>query len=299
MNRLRSTRVYAALLLLMLVLGSAQISAQALRAVPGEVLTIDHPGPLQAIDLVDADGRRIGRFRSFRTNDYLDGQGSVRVLVPLSSMIEPGEYELRYHSAAGTAEEIRQIKIEPREFRRETIPLNYSLTELRSSDDPKKYEQALAIQKIYARFNSDLVLGTLQLGFPLPKKDSGEYRITSYYGDRRVFSYSDESTARSIHTGIDFAADIGTPVLAAGRGRVVLAADRIISGYSVVIEHMPGMYTVYFHLHQLEVESGEVVQAGQRIGTVGMSGLATGPHLHWEVRVQGVAVDPAMLTQIE
>ncbi|MFW6361587.1 MAG: M23 family metallopeptidase [Spirochaetota bacterium] len=299
MNRFSSTRTYAALLLLLLLIGSAEAASQALRAVPGEVLTIDYPEPLRAIELLDAEGRSIGRFKSFRTNDYLDGQGSVRVLIPLSSLMEAGEYELQYHSAAGSIEKTRPLKVVPREFRSETIPLDYSLTELRSSDDPEKYEQALTIQEIYARFNADRVMGTLQLDFPLPKKDSGEYRITSYYGDRRIFAYSDESTARSIHTGIDFAADVGTPVLAAGRGRVVLAADRIISGYSVVIEHMPGMYTVYFHLHQLEVETGELVETGQKIGTVGMSGLATGPHLHWEVRVQGVAVDPAMLTQIE
>ena len=191
------------------------------------------------------------------------------------------------------------MQVESRRFRSETIPLNYSLTELRSSDDPQKYEQAIAIQRIYASFNAERVLGSLSFRFPLPEKEAGRYRITSYYGDRRLFSYADERTARSIHTGIDFAAPVGTPVLAAEAGQVVLASDRIISGYSVVIEHLPGVYSIYFHLDQLSVKKGQSVDAEQEIGTVGMSGLATGPHLHWEVRVHGVAVDPAMLTQLK
>jgi murein DD-endopeptidase MepM/ murein hydrolase activator NlpD len=67
----------------------------------------------------------------------------------------------------------------------------------------------------------------------------------------------------------------------------------------VVIGHLPGVYTVYFHLKELDVKPGQIVEKGQRIGSVGVSGLATGPHLHWEVRVNGVAVDPRELTQSE
>ena len=306
MNARTTDSIYRAFILLFLFfvpfvagVSANPLQSEVLQAVPGEVLTIGYQGPLEAIELIDQAGQSIGRYRSFRTNSSTVGQGRLRVLIPLSSHMDPGEYELRFHTAAGSGPENRQLEIIRREFRSETIPLNYSLSELRSSDDPQKYEQALAIQKVYATFNADQVLWGANLRIPLPGKGSGKYRITSHYGDRRIFSYSDGSTARSIHSGIDFAAAVGTPVLAAGRGRVVLAAASIISGYSVVIEHLPGVYTVYFHLDQLTVKRGQLVDSGQRIGTVGMSGLATGPHLHWEVRVHGVAVDPAMLTQIE
>lgn len=299
MNTRTSTCAYAALSLLLLFTGAVGLSAEALQAKPGEVITIEQRGPLEAIELVSAEGESIGRFKSYRRNDRADGQRNVRVLIPLSSRLDPGEYELRYHGVRDSVADVRSLKIVPRDFRKETIQLNYSLSELRSSDDPKKREQARSIQEIYATFNAERTRGSLNLRLPLPKKDSGEYRITSHYGDRRIFSYSDGSSARSIHTGIDFAADEETPVLAAGRGRVVLAADRVISGYSVVIEHLPGAYSIYFHLNTLEVERGDFVESGQKIGTVGSSGLATGPHLHWEVRVHGVAVDPARLTQLE
>jgi murein DD-endopeptidase MepM/ murein hydrolase activator NlpD len=73
---------------------------------------------------------------------------------------------------------------------------------------------------------------------------------------------------------------------------VVLAKERIITGNSVVIEHLPGVFSLYYHLQDIEVQEGQRLFQGQRIGTVGMTGLATGPHLHWELRVSGVAVDP-------
>jgi len=280
-----------------------------LQAHPGEVLTIDsnEEKKLHTVEVHSPGGKQVGTFQSFyiRNPDTAGPSNSAiqrgikRVLVPFSSTADTGTYRLSFFTESGEVFEERSIEIVEREFRSETIALNYSLSELRSSDDPEKYNQAVMIQSIYGTFNSDRLPGGLNFRVPLPVKESGEYRITSHYGDRRIFSYSDGRSARSIHSGIDYAAPVETPVVSAEKGRVVLAEDRIISGYSVVIEHMPGVYSIYFHLHSLEVKKGEMVEKGERIGTVGMTGLATGPHLHWEVRVNGVAVDPAMLTQID
>jgi murein DD-endopeptidase MepM/ murein hydrolase activator NlpD len=95
------------------------------------------------------------------------------------------------------------------------------------------------------------------------------------------------------HTGIDYPAPAGTPVGAAGRGRVVSAAwDSGGYGKLVVIEHPQGVRSAYAHLSSTAVRSGQWVVAGTRVGTVGATGFATGPHLHFEVRVGGAAVDP-------
>ena len=76
-----------------------------------------------------------------------------------------------------------------------------------------------------------------------------------------------------------------------------MASERIITGFTVVIEHLPGLYSLYYHLDSLSVREGQRVSQGDRIGTVGSTGLATGPHLHWEVRSAGVAVDPDLLVK--
>jgi murein DD-endopeptidase MepM/ murein hydrolase activator NlpD len=96
-----------------------------------------------------------------------------------------------------------------------------------------------------------------------------------------------------MHTGLDFTAGAGTPVLAAGRGCVVSAGwDAGGYGNLVVIAHRAGMTSAYAHLGSIAVRPGRCLVAGVRIGTVGATGHATGPHLHFELRVRGAAVDP-------
>jgi murein DD-endopeptidase MepM/ murein hydrolase activator NlpD len=120
-------------------------------------------------------------------------------------------------------------------------------------------------------------------------------RRTSHFGDRRTYRYVDGASANAVHWGIDIAAPTGTPVRAGGAGRVVMVADRVISGNTVVIEHLPGVYGLHYHLDETRVEAGDTVSATDIVGTVGATGLATGPHLHWEVRVSRVPVEPEVL----
>jgi murein DD-endopeptidase MepM/ murein hydrolase activator NlpD len=71
-----------------------------------------------------------------------------------------------------------------------------------------------------------------------------------------------------------------------------MAENRISTGYSIVIEHLPGLYSLYYHLSKMDVKEGDMVKKGQLIGLSGSTGLATGPHLHWEMRLNGEAVRP-------
>ena len=76
-----------------------------------------------------------------------------------------------------------------------------------------------------------------------------------------------------------------------------MAESRISSGLSVVIEHMPGLYSLYYHLDSMNVKVGDMVKSGDKVGLSGSTGLATGPHLHWEVRLNGEAVNPDFFTE--
>lgn len=97
----------------------------------------------------------------------------------------------------------------------------------------------------------------------------------------------------ALHTGLDFPADVGTPILAAAGGMVVSTGTHPAYGYMVEIEHGNGLLTRYAHTSKILVKSGDLVKRGQTIALVGNSGRSTGPHLHFEVLVEGVPQNPA------
>lgn len=120
-----------------------------------------------------------------------------------------------------------------------------------------------------------------------------EGRMSSPYGVLSIY----QGRVSGFHGGADFAADAGTPVRAAGRGIVRVAELLPLSGNAVMIDHGWGVLTLYMHMHELRVAAGQRVERGDIVGLVGSTGLSTGPHLHWELRVNGVKVDPLPWTK--
>jgi murein DD-endopeptidase MepM/ murein hydrolase activator NlpD len=94
------------------------------------------------------------------------------------------------------------------------------------------------------------------------------------------------------HSGTDFPADYGTPVLAAGTGKVIFAGRFSGYGNCVQIDHGNGVITLYGHMRKIEVKKDQILSAGDRVGQVGSTGRATGPHLHFEIRLDNRPVDP-------
>jgi murein DD-endopeptidase MepM/ murein hydrolase activator NlpD len=123
--------------------------------------------------------------------------------------------------------------------------------------------------------------------FRLPLK--GEPRVSAPFGQRRSYN---GGPVTSYHSGIDYSADKGEPVRAPITGTVVLAEPLQVRGKVVVLDHGLGVFSGFWHLSRIDVEVGQVMGRGERVGLVGNSGLSTGPHLHWEIRVRGVPVQP-------
>ena len=127
-----------------------------------------------------------------------------------------------------------------------------------------------------------------RFGLPVPGK------VVSEFGKRSV--YNGES--RGVHSGTDFRGAVGTRVRAPNAGRVALAADLYYSGKTVLIDHGQGLYSHLGHLSAILVTEGEAVIGGQVVGRVGATGVVTGPHLHWSVRLAGTRVDPLSLVHV-
>ena len=113
--------------------------------------------------------------------------------------------------------------------------------------------------------------------------------ITSPFGTMRSY---DGGPPSSYHNGLDIGNYSGTLIIAPAAGRVVVAEELVVRGNCIIIDHGWGLHTSYFHMSAVLVEPGTMVQQGDPIGRMGSTGLATGSHLHWEVRVGMVTVDP-------
>ncbi len=215
---------------------------------------------------------------------------SYWALVGIGAIAPIGPYVLELTATDGTGKTTRAsqlVQVVAGDFVTEQIIL--------SSETSKLLDPAL-IRAENERLSQVFATFTRQQWWEGPFRVplQGPLRVTSAFGTRRSYSGGPPT---SYHGGIDYGAETGTPVLAAGRGRVVLAEELTVRGKAVIIDHGLGVYSSYYHLAEITVEAEQKVERGNPIGKVGSTGLSTGSHLHWGIRVGGVCVDPLQWTR--
>jgi murein DD-endopeptidase MepM/ murein hydrolase activator NlpD len=177
------------------------------------------------------------------------------------------------------------LDILPREFSVQHLTLPPGMVDLDPETERRALAEAATLRSIY----ESVAPGRLWSGSfarPVPGSEPG-----TGFGSRRVIN----GKPRAPHTGVDYSAPRGTPVLAANAGRVALVAEFFFPGRLVIVDHGLALYTLYFHLDRALVTEGQHVTRGQQIGTVGATGRATGPHLHFGVHAGGARLDPTSL----
>ena len=267
----------APLLVFCAVLGLRSVSAYGYdlpheSAVPGgiKIIRLDDHGAAQPY--VDADGERALVIQ--------DGSAWVAVIgIPLAAPL--GARKVTVRGASGREEldftvgnkvyASQSLKVAPRQ-------VNLSKADLeRSIREHARIEHALGIY-------SEPPPESLLFRQPVPGPRS------SSFGLRRIFN----GESRTPHSGMDIAAPTGTPVLVPIAGTVVDTGDYFFTGNTVFIDHGRGFISMYCHLSAIDVTMGQRLSAGTRIGAVGMTGRATGPHLHWALSLNRVWVDPEL-----
>ncbi|MBE8189863.1 MAG: M23 family metallopeptidase [Candidatus Thioglobus sp.] len=116
---------------------------------------------------------------------------------------------------------------------------------------------------------------------------------TSTFGLKRFFN----GVARRPHTGIDYAGDTGTLIKSPADGKIILVGDYFFNGKAIFIDHGQGLISVYIHLNKHLVKLGQRIKQGDSIGTIGQTGRATGPHLHWGIYLNQTVINPNLLLQ--
>lgn len=227
---------------------------------------------------------------------------SYYALVPISHNVKPGQYEfnVEFMYNEDLLEKERRIlqnsaiklDIQQRSFYKEEVKLNKKLARRKATPaSPEVIQEAEEIWEVTATVNDKARYALSDFILPVE-----EYKyVTGMFADRRIYTYMDGNViSGTAHGGIDIAAKTGTPVYASATGKVVLAKKRIVTGNSVVLEHFPGMFTMYYHMDSISVKKGDIVMKGTKVGEVGNTGFSTGPHLHWEMRVNNIRVDPLL-----
>lgn len=177
------------------------------------------------------------------------------------------------------------VKIVRRDFHVERLTVPNTMADL----DPETERRAVAESKQMATLYRTITPERLWRGkFTNPL---GTTAAGGGFGARRIIN----GQPRSPHSGSDYSAPRGTPVVAVNAGKVALVAEFFFPGRLVILDHGLGLYTAYFHLDTIAVAEGERVERGQTLGTVGATGRATGPHLHFGAQVAGARVDPTTL----
>ncbi len=264
---------------------------------PGDLLQVfvssGEPLASVTVALQNPGKQDLSRGAGFRASSEGSRETWAALLgVPADASARAYSLELRIAAGPRSCLLLKTFTLERRAFFSERIGLTKDLTTLYTVPDVRKIAEYRVLSRVLTTPHPDAVFETGALLMPFPQA-----RRTSGYGDRREYVLADAARELSIHEGLDLAEPTGTPVPASGRGRVVFASSRILTGNTIIVEHLPGLFSIYYHMSELTAAEGQMVEKGQIIGKVGMTGFATGPHLHWEVQSMGIAVDPDELTQ--
>jgi murein DD-endopeptidase MepM/ murein hydrolase activator NlpD len=240
--------------------------------VPGGVKLIRLVSDGDVPPYVDADGHRALVVR--------DGPTWVAVIgIPLAAALGPRRVTVR---DAGGKRDI-EFTVAEKRYASQSLKVAPRQVDLSPADLKRVEREHESLEQALDHW-SEPPPATLRWPAPVPGVRS------SSFGMRRIFN----GQSRNPHSGMDIAAPAGTPVLAPDDGTVLDTGDYFFTGNTVLLDHGRGLISMYCHLSAIDVHPGERIAGGARVGAVGMTGRATGPHLHWALSLNRAWVDPEL-----
>ncbi|MBE0680319.1 MAG: peptidoglycan DD-metalloendopeptidase family protein [Anaerolineales bacterium] len=223
-------------------------------------------------------------------NFFTDGNGTQVALQGIHALLEPGIYPLRLDATLpdGSKQSYEQSIL--------IVSGNYP-EELLYNIDPVTIDPAITEPELQQLMQITTPSNPTKYwtdDFISPAISYAESTFfTSRYGNRRTYIGSGaELQVQGFHTGLDFGGGVGLAITAPAAGVIVFAGPLTVRGNATIIDHGWGVYSGFWHQSEIQVQVGQVVQQNEVIGLVGGTGRVTGPHLHWELWVNGIQVDP-------
>ena len=242
-------------------------------SVPGGVARV-HLGVSEQVPVVQFGEHRVLVQRE-------GGEWFALVGIPLAQKAGT-KLRLQVQRPGGVAETL-EVRVGAKKYATQHLKVPPGTVDL-SKEDLARYERERArLAQVIATF-TDSAAAPLSMLQPAPGSRSSSFGLRRYFNGQ----------PRNPHTGMDIAAPTGTPVVAATDGRVLDTGDYFFSGGTVILDHGQGLLSLYAHLSEIGAHAEQLVAAGEPIGKVGATGRVTGPHLHFSVYLNTVAVDPAL-----
>ncbi len=209
------------------------------------------------------------------------------IAIPFRTAPGPAKLVLSWTNATGDHHRKIPFRIVAGKYKTDELKVDSSRVNPNKKNMKRARKEARKIKRTYAEGS---IVRLWDGDFQLPMTSD----ITSSFGNKRVFN----GQLKSFHNGVDFRARSATPVFAANSGVVKLAENLFYSGNAVVIDHGTGIFTIYAHLSRIDVTPGQHIEKGHRLGLTGATGRVSGPHLHWGVKINGIAVNPMQLIEV-
>ncbi|MGE0470269.1 MAG: M23 family metallopeptidase [Nitrospira sp.] len=267
-------------------LPSAQAGDAHYTGKQGQILVVNVPtdGGVTGVE-----GTFLGRSLSFFPDPRFEEPKGFVGLLGIDLQDEPGIHELTVKVQAVEQSQTLTYRVQvlKEKFQVERLTLPKNKVDLDEKHLARWQAEQAQVKDMLAH---DSRMKFWQAGFVEPV--SG--KRTGIFGSVRIMN----GQARNPHNGEDIGAPLGTEVVATNDGIVRLTVDHVFSGKGVFLDHGLGLYSMYFHLSEVLVKEGDVVKTGEIVGKVGATGRATGPHLHWGVKLNGARVNPYALLDL-
>lgn len=212
---------------------------------------------------------------------WFQEDGFLRGYLPTNYNIKPGTYQIKYGSKSEDAEFTQEIEVAKYDYEIQYLYADPQMEQETRSDaayaEYYKYYTPVRNQSAPDRYYTE--------NFILPVRG----RLSTEFGETR---YVNDQPTSYRHLGWDIAADDGTEVKASNRGKVAFARFLTLTGNTVMIDHGEGLFSLYHHMRNLSVKTGDIVERGQKIGEVGTTGFSTGPHLHFMISYFQANLEP-------
>jgi murein DD-endopeptidase MepM/ murein hydrolase activator NlpD len=244
------------------------------------------PGDAFIMKVTDAKSSRppVAYLKGNRFYFSKSGEDCFIAIGAVGVQTQPGNYTIAIK--LGKKKEYVKLTVKSTRFPKKSITVDESQVSLSPEDLKRAKKEEARLKSVFQIMDERLWEGS----FIIPIKNE----ISTVFGTKRIFN----GKRVSIHKGIDIRGEDGERVKASNNGKVVLTENMFFGGNTVIIDHGQGIYSIYMHLSGFNVKTGDLVSRGDIIGFVGSSGRATGPHLHFGIKVAGISVNPLSIVEL-